>query len=371
MINSISVRGFKSLLKVDMPISGLNVLVGGNAAGKSTVIQALLMLRQSVDLDGKLRTLKLNGALFSGGKATDIFHPVANRQLRFLVEASAAAPVEVSCSYQAEEPNSRQLQIVEEIAPAGALFARDDGGFAYLNAERLGPRVRHPLPVEENGVAGALGIQGEYIAHVLTSEIFKREQTLSGAWAKKLQTLLGSHDTQPESLKAQARAALEYVIPGAGVDGRRFEELDNAGLFYAQGEIDNIRPTHIGFGLSYALPVIAAPLVVGKEGLIIVENPEAHLHPLGQSRMGRYLALAANDGAQIVIETHSDHVVNGIRRAVKMGWLPSEKVLFHFFERRGQDDSTRHVAIRVDADGHLSAWPEGFFDQFENDLSKL
>ena len=78
---------------------------------------------------------------------------------------------------------------------------------------------------------------------------------------------------------------------------------------------DRMRPTNMGFGVSYALPVITAGLLAPAGSLLVVENPEAHLHPAGQSRVGRFLAHLAASGVQVVAETHSDHVLNGVRLA--------------------------------------------------------
>jgi predicted ATPase len=377
MIRGMEIKGFKSLLNFNSRFARLNVLVGGNAAGKSSVVQAMLLLRQSCDSDGDIASLKLNGPLFIGGKATDVCHPAAGREITLTVTMDGENGVEESLSvvarYEADTPNSRELVIADAPLKAiGPLVVRHNGSFAYLNAERIGPRVRYALPVDEAPITGVLGVQGEYVAHALTSSTFDRSQAYAASWSTKLVKLAGDDESvTSDSLKEQARFALEYVIPGAGVDGRRYEEVDNAGLFYHHGDIDNIRPTHIGFGLSYSLPVIVAPLIVEAPGVVIVENPEAHLHPLGQSRIGRYLALAASDGPQIFIETHSDHVINGIRRAVRMGWIAPNEVLFHFFEKQPDAEASSHTVIEIDRAGALSAWPQGFFDQIENDLAQL
>jgi len=81
----------------------------------------------------------------------------------------------------------------------------------------------------------------------------------------------------------------------------------------------NIGQLMSGFGLSYTLPVITA-LLVGTlipNSLVIIENPEAHLHPRGQTEIARLIALCAQVGTQIIIETHSDHLFDGIRIAAK------------------------------------------------------
>ena len=77
------------------------------------------------------------------------------------------------------------------------------------------------------------------------------------------------------------------------------------------------RPTNVGFGITYALPIVVSALSARPGSLLIVENPEAHLHPRGQVKMGELLCQASEAGIQVLIETHSDHVLNGIRLAVR------------------------------------------------------
>ena len=125
----------------------------------------------------------------------------------------------------------------------------------------------------------------------------------------------------------------------------------------------------MGFGFSYALPIVVAGLLVPVGGLLVVENPEAHLHPAGQSRLGRFLGRVAGSGAQVVVETHSDHVVNGIRLAVvdDEAVAPTDVVL-HFF---GEGDGGEPTTIELTGNGGLTEWPAGFFDQIEQDLGRL
>ena len=103
--------------------------------------------------------------------------------------------------------------------------------------------------------------------------------------------------------------------------------------------------------------------------LLIVENPEAHLHPKGQALMGRFLARAAACGIQIIMETHSDHVLNGVRVAVKQGDIAHDAVQINFFHQR--DGISRLSAPRIDRDGHIDQWPDDFFDEWDKQLSEL
>ena len=126
--------------------------------------------------------------------------------------------------------------------------------------------------------------------------------------------------------------------------------------------------TNVGFGLSYTLPVIVALLMPGGF-MCMIENPEAHLHPGAQSKMAELAAHAAKAGVQVMVETHSDHFIDGVRIAVREGILTPDDVAIHYFERQGNESVVRSPVI--DSDGRLSEWPAGFFDQHEMNLVRL
>ena len=135
------------------------------------------------------------------------------------------------------------------------------------------------------------------------------------------------------------------------------------------------RATNVGFGVSYALPPVVALLAPKPDGsnsrehLVVIENPEAHIHPAGQTAMAELAARAVASGSQVVLETHSDHVLNGVRLAVVEGILSPDVVVIHYFERSGLD--VRMTTPVITDNGRLDIWPEGFFDQYERDLSRL
>ena len=103
--------------------------------------------------------------------------------------------------------------------------------------------------------------------------------------------------------------------------------------------------------------------------LCLIENPEAHLHPRGQTRLAELAVRASLAGVQVIAETHSDHFIDGVRIAVRDGLIKPDDVAIHYFERaRGK---TVVSSPQVDADGRLSSWPVGFFDQHEENLARL
>ena len=208
----------------------------------------------------------------------------------------------------------------------------------------------------------SVGHQGQYTPHVL-AEYDRRHvrEALRHAGPEDEGQVSVTLGTQTELWLSESpgpSACRPRGSPG------RMRRLSRFRRFDARAEW--MRPANVGFGISYALPVVVGALVSYPGYMLIVENPEAHLHPAGQSAMGRFLSLVAASGVQTIVETHSDHVVNGIRRAVAEGKdLDADDVIIHFFSKDLAEP------IQIQDTGSLTAWPNGFFDQAERDLTAL
>jgi predicted ATPase len=123
--------------------------------------------------------------------------------------------------------------------------------------------------------------------------------------------------------------------------------------------------------LTYSLPIFVSCLLCKPGGLILVENPEAHLHPKGQVAIGKFLAKVAACGIQVIVETHSDHILNGIRISVRNSVIKHENVSLHFFDREPGISHTVRTTPKLDSDGRLDHWPDGFFGEWEKGLAEL
>ena len=116
------------------------------------------------------------------------------------------------------------------------------------------------------------------------------------------------------SLRYQTELWMRKIIPDVAFDLEKITQADQARLGIKNKNTNfYLRPTNIGFGISYALPIIIGALIAPKNSLLLVENPEAHLHPAGQSEIGKFLAEVASTGRQVIVETHSDHLLNGYK----------------------------------------------------------
>ena len=133
------------------------------------------------------------------------------------------------------------------------------------------------------------------------------------------------------------------------------------------------RPVNVVYGITYVLPIIIAVLKAKKDDLIILENPEAHLHPKAQRLIGELLVKAASTGTQIILETHSDHILNGIRISAKKNYINAEKVKFFFFLREdiGSKFNVNVYSPVLNQQGDIDVWPEGFFDEWDNALAEM
>ena len=104
---------------------------------------------------------------------------------------------------------------------------------------------------------------------------------------------------------------------------------------------------------------------------IVIENPEAHIHPSGQAKLMDLICLAAQNGVQFLIETHSDHIVNGLLVATKRNVISPEQSRIYYFDREEESHATKSHLLAVLADGKIKNAPKGFFDQIDKDMSTL
>lgn len=368
MLETIGLTNFKAFADLELPLGALTLLTGLNGSGKSSVLQAIGMLRQSFETEALQRgELDLNGPLVAIGTGYDALH-----QDFELPELS------IWCT-SAEAGQRERLEWIAPFVRDADVLACKQGsasetlerhnifrpGFQFLRADRITPSVT--LPRSQNAIvhSRSLGPRGEFTAHFLLH--FGQELEVPAA--------LRSKADSGTSLSAQVDAWMQSFSPGVRVEAFEVPMTDLVRLAFsfrgskaAYG--GPLRPTNVGFGLTHVLPVIVACLSAMPGNLIIVENPEAQLHPRGQAAMGRLLAMTAALGAQVIVETHSDHVLNGIRLAAKQGELDPSTVRLHFFSK-GSSASADFETPELGGDGRLSYWPEGFFDQWDRSLDEL
>lgn len=379
MINRLEIENFKAFATADILLAPYTLLSGLNSSGKSTVIHALALLRQGMDSlhdADESSGLPLNGELVELGTGQDVLHEdyVAESgtepEIGFRLTDEAPHVYECRVRYGRDDDYLRlshlaadQILEYEENDDEIYVFSLFHPGFQYLRADRINPAVTYPRSEQMSVRRRFLGTRGEYTVDFLRNHL---DETV----AVPLRHEAGA---SPRLLD-QAEAWMGEICPGVRIEADVIEHTDLVRLGFklsrpGQPVSRTRRPTNVGFGLTYVLPVVIACLTATPGAMILLENPEAHVHPQGQSAMARLTCAAAANGAQLIVETHSDHILNGVRLAVKRGDLPAEDVALHYFKR--EDDGIHIVSPAIGPDGMLSKWPPGFFDEWDRSLDQL
>jgi len=354
MLKSIDIKALKSFKSKTVSLNALTLLSGLNNSGKSTIVQSIRMFgRASKGLSPLL------------GGLGDVY------ELRSKLSAQNES-IQVQVEFDSGEFSTLKLSnngICETPTRCPEIL--------YVGADRFGPRASLPLsgkldPIPRLGDSGEFVI--EYIQAFIDNNYIVPEE-------------LEHENSEGVAFEYALNGWLSEIAPGVEFEFSTHNKADVSSL-----EVNSFRPTNVGFGLSYTLPVIAASLgmasylknnstheawIQGWENkksldgrLLIVENPEAHLHPQGQTAMGRLLALVAASGVQVVVETHSDHVMDGIRLAIMESLISSDLVTFHYLSK-DNDGLTQIITPKIDSNAKVDAWPDGFFDQTLKNRAKL
>lgn len=362
MIEKISLKNFKCFGKIDVTCRELNLFTGINGMGKSTLIQALLLLRQTYEKNSSFKNqhLILNGSYVELGTQADIM---------YWYRKDDVVSIEIGengykwmCQY-----DKHGNLILENLK---FLYERDSflkKNFEYISAERLGPRRYYDTLENKNFLNSEIGIKGERTVRCLYEK---------GSDIKVYPNMKHSSETS-ERLELQTNAWLSEISPNIRINVIPYLDVNLMGVRYSTsnslGE-ESTNALNMGFGVSYSLPIIVALLSARKGDVLVLENPEAHLHPRGQRKIGELVALAAANGVQVFMETHSDHVLNGIRLSVRNKKILSDNVrVNYFYEYLSEEGIQKHekTSPEILEDGSLSNWPEGFFDEWDKAIDEL
>ena len=378
MIRTLRLRNFKCFDNATFDLGKITLLAGLNGTGKSSVIQGLLALRKFGVSESKI----WHGPLIDIGSFGDVLYAGAKDdqiELRIGLDEGMEFWSESGSdgtTFDADFPRWHDLDDKQAEAEKFIINILSDDLIAnvrhkslfresmfYLSADRLGPRKTLPFRADDDAAGTPLGKRGEHVLWFLG----QHEGDI-------VAPALRRPGTASNTLADQANAWLATVSPDIRLAFRSVPEADLAVAGYSfkqKGDVRTqpFRATNVGFGVSYALPPIVALLAAQDDDLVIIENPEAHLHPGGQTSIAELAARAAADGRQVILETHSDHLLDGIRLAVAEQVVSAEDVAIYFFRR---DDAGVQVTVpKIHSDGSLDSWPEGFFDQQERNLARL
>lgn len=379
-MKKIIIKNFKCFEDQEIEFRGLTILAGANGSGKSTVIQSILLFLQSKNSkQAFIDSLILNDYFIEAGIASDVLfenakedfisfeiffdetsllyqYPIINRDSRILYSEDSKQFYDGLKNQITKMPDG----LMERVMKVNIEFMSTD----FISADRFGPKLTYKINNEDTKV-GKFGEFTPYIIDKHKSDILDNPKVYF------------DESKSSSSLLSEVNNWLSYILDGVKIDT---SVLENANLSilkitnYSQAELDFKSPIHMPYGASYVLPIIVSCLLNSSgtaNGKVIIENPEAHLHPSAQSKLGQFIAKIANSGVQIILETHSDHIINGIRIAIKHGIIKNQSVIFNSFSKGDKLGENTVEEILIDENGKLNKWPKGFFDQYENDMLEL
>jgi predicted ATPase len=364
MITEISIENFKCFRNLRLSLAPLTLFTGFNGGGKSSAIQPLLLLSQGFRLGPDPRSFALNGPLVSLGTTMDVIRPDPSETALNPVFAVGSGGVHRSWKFEVRA-NTRSLRVTQTVkSPRKHLGVEDPVSqlqkLSYLSAVRQGSSEVYPVPDSDDGLVADVGTDGRFAAF-----LYDRAVDDEVIEARR-------HPNEPAtSFRKQFDAWFSSLFPEARANARKLPPVEQLCLEFQLSDVSAWRrPANVGFGLGYVFPILVALLAAQEGQILIIDSPEAHLHPFAQSQMGRMLAKFASAGVQILVETHSDHLLNGVRLAIKDKVLANKDAKIHFFTGAGPE-THGVISPLLDAVGNVSEWPEGFFDQADKDLSSL
>ena len=351
MIGEIKLQNYKCFTNQVIQIKPFTILTGINSAGKSSVIQAILLCN-AVNRAKDVTSLSLNEIL-----GVDVGAPKnlvnQNGNIKFDLEGDFCLQIDESCfTFKIDKDNPLDIKGSGD----GQI---DELNLIYINAERLGPRLTY-----QAGGASALKPDGSNAIYLM--ELADNQEML----VNDLLIL----DKSSKKFSHQVEAWMSAIFEDMQIE-KRIDNNKSTAEFTIKNALSEVPvvPTMTGFGLSYELSVVVAGLWMScqeKKGTLLIENPEAHLHPSAQSRVAKFLSIVAASGVQVIVETHSEHVVDGAR--IQMMFMKMhEDLIINYLTKDLERKEIVVKEIFSDKNGELTEWPEDFFDQKQKGLREL
>jgi predicted ATPase len=408
MLTRLRIKNFKSLADTgDMDIRPLTFLVGPNSAGKSSLLQVLLMLRQTVDERDPNITLKVNDSWVKLGSYLECVHRAAG-------EEPGSRELEVDFTfldYKVHLGSGKQKRHYDypvdfnvrfdydgKVLLQQANYKGDEGTFEIKRTGtqeyqahgdvNVKPRKFYDCSLLPNQPEDLDSIFEEIFDDTIRiyagaiedffSQVFylgplrhppassyeasgEAPQDVGLSGERTIDVLIASDKKQKDDPLAQVRHWLDV-----------FDIASDAQLIAYTPTLYEFRLTdkrtgvdvnypHVGFGASQIVPIIVEGFYSPDHALLLVEQPEIHLHPRAQARLGDLLVDISQASKTLIVETHSEHLLSQVQVRIAQGDLKREDVAIYYFEPT--PTGTHVMPIEINQLGQFVNWPPGFFDQ--------
>ena len=332
MLSKLTIINFKSLEEQELELSPLTILTGLNSTGKSTCFQAILT---ALYYSSPLASLLMDGMDFTFGSLRN--RNVNAKELSIIL-------------YNEGNQNICKMN-TDGITCNNQLDIDLEKNVFYMSANRLGFSDMETISPKYK-----VGIAGEYLFGTF-------EQEKSNPIDKKLLVLCDS-----ETLSSHINYWLTYIL------GIKFEmqtekvSQTKVKVVYKSDDLPNLSPQQLGVGVSYLVKTLIMCLRAKSGDLLMIENPELHLHPAAQARLGEFFTYIANAGIQVLLETHCEHLIDKLRYQIFKDKFKHDRAVVYY--KSGV--TSPFETIRFTEGGKFeTSFPEGFFDATLEELLEI
>ncbi len=341
MIKQVKIENFKCFKEETISLKDLTILTGVNSSGKSSLIQAILFLffynEPNLDID-------LHNYIISLGDFTDLKNKYTN-------------PKKISAEILNFENKSLKLEV--EVGQTFNINESFKFGLTYLSANRTSLKS-----INSFNSRNKYGIYGQNIPSFFEKN--KNEPILK-------ELLVNEADS--ETLDGQLNYWIRYISneKELSFDTNKIGSTDIQAIFKLEKIVDSLKPENLGIGLSHLISILTICLAAKKDELIIIENPEIHLHPLSQAKLGEFFAFVASRGIQIIIETHNDHIINSVCYQEFKNKIKSEDIIIQY--KKSALTPFEEIEIKngqfFNNSKKENRFPEGFFDATLKEIMEI
>lgn len=406
-IDGISVHGYKSLYEeCSIEVRSLTILAGANSSGKSSIMQPLLLLKQTLEASYDPGALLLNGpnikftsadqllSKLSGKNHSDSFtvkiemnNYIGNNFLisTFTKQPKQGIQVVRSTYHIVDHIVDDEITISpdmnhQELLKILPYWLQESVSINFPATEWSVSRVRGFLEVQKGNelffsstLSSDFQEQIRRLIHVpglrgnpeRTYNTTSVGQEFPGNFENYVASVISHWQNTEDNRLIELESHLEKLGLTWKVDAKQLNDVQielRVGRLPRSNEAsDMVSIADVGLGVSQTLPVLVALLVAEPGQLVYLEQPEIHLHPRAQVALAEILTDAANRGVRVVLETHSELLLLAVQSLVAEGKLSPELVKLHWFKRR-EDGVTEVSSTDLDATGAFGDWPEDFSD---------
>lgn len=405
MFTELRLRNFKTWRETGaISLKPVTMLLGTNSSGKSTLIQSLLLLKQTVQSSDRTVHLNLGGDevndIFNFGCFDDVLYRGPGGQRQFLIGfdfdrqgKGRVASGRFEASYKQTSTGSVTVQSLR-LEAQGRVFQairRDKGVFSILVDNEQQPRGKGRNMAPERSVAFPadaiveLGGDGA-LAQDLSLAIQDELQSISylGPLRRRPERDYQWNKSKPGDVGTDGRRAVDALLASAILKGdsqnrvvegvstwlSRMKVADKLEvrqqgrstryelLVHRNGVACNLRD--VGIGISQVLPVLVLAYFAPEGSTVILEEPEIHLHPRAQSVLAElFVETSKKRKIQFIVETHSEHLFRRMQTLMAREVTSPKDMALYFVSRDG--DESKMMTLEVDEYGRLHNWPDGFF----------